>query len=81
MSELALELNRASSRAQIGISSLPFNEWVLPDLKVWTLFFRNGPDYLLRFPELADFAVSADGHEVRSYPVPGIRGDTVEHLT
>ena len=75
-----MELIRGSSRAQIGISSLPFNEWVLADGGVWTLFFRNGHDYLLRFPELADFEVSADGREVRSYPVPDILENTVEHL-
>lgn len=75
-----MELSRESSRTQVGISSLPINEWVLPDGTVWTLFFRNGPDYLLRFPELADFDVSADGREVHSYPAPGIQEDTVEHL-
>ena len=75
-----VKLNRASSRTQAQTSLLPFNKWILATGGVWTLFFRNGRNYLLRFPGLADFAVSEDGYEVRSYPVPGIREDTVEHI-
>ena len=80
MSELVTKLHRGSSRAQVGISSLPFNEWVLANGNVWTLFFRNGPNYVLRFPELVDFEMSSDGREVLSYPAPGIGEDTVVHL-
>ena len=80
MSELAIKLNRTPSRAQVEIDSLPFNEWVLANGNVWTFFFRNGSNYLLRFPELVDFEISTDGREVLSYPAPGIGEDTVEHL-
>ena len=50
----------------------PFHVWAFPDGTVWTNFYRNGDDYLLRFPDLADFEVSADGHTVRCRPVHGI---------
>ena len=58
----------------------PFHVWSFPDGTVWTYFYRNGSDYLLRFPDLADFEVSADGHSVRCWPVPGISEYTVDHL-
>jgi hypothetical protein len=57
-----------------------FHEWVFPDGAVWTQFFRLGADYLLRFPELADFEVSADGTRVQGFPAPGVPSPTVEHL-
>jgi hypothetical protein len=67
-------------RLQPAIEQAPFHEWVLPDGTPWTRFYRSGPDYLLRFPALADFEVAADGLKVRSHPVPGISADTVQHL-
>ena len=45
-----------------------------------TQFFRQGAGYLLRFPELADFEVSADGFIVQGWPAPGVPSPTVEHL-
>jgi hypothetical protein len=47
---------------------------------LWTQFFRKGAGYLLRFPDLADFEVSADGHSVQGWPAPGATSPTVEHL-
>jgi len=47
---------------------------------VWTEFYRSGDAYLLRFPELADFEVSADGTEVIAHPAPDSDDSTVEHL-
>lgn len=57
-----------------------FHEWTFPDGTLWTQFFRQGAGYLLRFPELADFEVSADGCIVRGWPAPGVSSPTVEHL-
>jgi hypothetical protein len=62
----------------IGIDS--FNRWVFPDGTLWTSFYHTGQDYLLRFPDLADFTVSSDGLEVTAYPVPGVSEQTIEHL-
>lgn len=58
----------------------PFHEYVFEDGTVWTEFYRDGDSYLLRFPGLADFTVSADGAEVSALPVPGVDNSTVEHL-
>jgi hypothetical protein len=52
----------------------------LPDGTLWTQFLRQGAGYLLRFPDLADFEVSADGRTVQGFPAPGVTSPTVEHL-
>lgn len=58
----------------------PFQEWTFPDGTLWTQFFHQDVGYLLRFPELADFVVSADGLSVQGFPAPGVPSPTVEHL-
>jgi len=73
-------LSRETVRPQKPTGKEPFHEWTFPDGTVWTCFYRNGSDYLLRFPDLADFEVSANGHTVRCWPVPGISEYTVDHL-
>jgi len=58
----------------------PFHRYTLGDGSVWTEFYRTGRAYLLRFPGLADFSVSADGKEVVAYPAQDTDVATVEHL-
>jgi hypothetical protein len=53
---------------------------VFPDGTRWTVFYRTGTGYLLRFPALADFELSADGRSVHCWPAPGISEHTVQHL-
>ena len=62
------------------VGEVAFHQWVFPDGTLWTQFFRQGAGYLLRFPELADFEVSADGCTVQGFPAPGVPSPTVEHL-
>lgn len=62
------------------METCPYHQWVLPDGTVWTAFYRHGPDYLLRFPGLADFVVRADGRDVTCLPSPDATKSTVEHL-
>ena len=45
-----------------------------------TQFYRIGRDYLLRFPGLADFTVSADGREASCRLARGVSMTQVEHL-
>ena len=58
----------------------PFHAWTFPDGALWTEFHRAGGGYLLRFPNLADFQVSADGRNVTCFPVPEVSEATVRHL-
>src|SRR5262245_60638323 len=42
-------------------------QWHLPNGDLWLLFARLGSDYLLRFPDMADFLVAQDGKEIRGH--------------
>ena len=68
------------ARPLAPVREVVFHQWVFPDGTPWTQFFRQGAGYLLRFPELADFEVSADGFSVQGFPAPGVPSPTVEHL-
>lgn len=65
---------------QMPRDDTPFHEWVFPDGSVWTQFYRTDTGYLLRFPDLADFQVSADGLSVTCYPAPEVTDETPRHL-
>ena len=67
-------------RPQQPVEVAPIHEYRFDDGTVWTEFYRSGAGYLLRFPGLADFEVSADGAEVITHPVEGCDETTVEHL-
>jgi hypothetical protein len=43
-------------------------------------FARHEGGYLLRFPEMADFHVSAGGRRVRCHPRAGLPAETLRHL-
>ncbi len=49
------------ARAQQQLGTQPFHRFTFDDGTVWTEFHRSTDGYLLRFPDLADFEVSADG--------------------
>ena len=46
-------------RLQAPLGAPPFHTWTFPDGTLWTAFHQTPSGYLLRFPELADFEVSA----------------------
>ena len=74
------DLEVADVRGQAPIRGKPFHEWVFADGAVWTRFYRAEGGYLLRFPDLADFEVTPDGHTVRCWPAPGTTEATLQHL-
>jgi hypothetical protein len=67
-------------RPQQPVAAEPFHTYIVEDGTVWTEFYRNETGYLLRFPDLADFEVSASGKSVAAYPAPGTDEVTLEHL-
>lgn len=69
-----------SAREQQPVDDEPFHSYTFDDGTVWTEFHRSSNGYLLRFPGLADFEVSADGESVIAFAVPGTDDATVEHL-
>ena len=69
------------ARRQPSMSAKPFNRYEFEDGTIWTEFYRSGDDYLLRFPELADFEVSADGTKVVTYPAIETDEATIDGTT
>lgn len=74
------EFARLPARAQAPLPDQPFDDWTLPDGTRWTEFYRTQSGYLLRFPELADFQVSADGLHASCCPAPDVTEETARHL-
>jgi len=70
----------APASPQAPAACLPFHEWKFPDGTPWTKFYRTDDGYLLRFDDLADFKVSADGLTVVCAPAIGVADATPEHL-
>lgn len=69
-----------AARLQDDRDDSPFHRYEFADGSVWTEFYRDNDGYLLRFPGLADFSVSADGEHVSAWPALGSDPATVEHL-
>ena len=57
-----------------------FHRWTFPNGADWLAFARHPSGYLLRFPDLGDFLVSADGTSVRCYPHAATPIETIRHL-
>ena len=77
---MTIHYTEQAERPMAPLREAAFHEWVFPEGTLWTQFFRQGAGYLLRFPELADFEVSADGCIVQGWPATGVQSPTVEHL-
>ena len=73
-------LSWQKERTQPDMGAAPYQTWPLPDGTVWTEFYRTGDGYLVRFPKLADFTVSADATDVVCIPGRDIPKSTAEHL-
>ena len=70
----------ADSRPQQFPPTEPFHEWSLPDGRAYAAFYRVERGYLIRFPGMADFHVSADGTAAQCRPAPGVSEAVWRHL-
>lgn len=68
------------AREQPRLAAAPFHEWAFPDGTPWARFHRTARGYLVRFPELADFAIEGEPPRVACHPAPEVTPDTCEHL-
>jgi hypothetical protein len=68
------------ARPQVVLKGSPFRQGMLPDGTCSTLSYRTDAGYLLRFPDLADFEISADGQAVTCCPTPETSDATARHL-
>lgn len=60
--------------------SSPFQEWKLENEELFASFHRLDNGFLVTFPGLARFELSADGARVTGFPDPGTSAATLEHL-
>lgn len=66
---------------QAPLADAAFHDWRLPpDDDVWCEFRRIPEGIHLRFPDLADFIIAANGREVRAIPIPELDEATLDHL-
>jgi hypothetical protein len=56
-----------------------FNQWLFKD-EVRLSFAFRGDDYMLRFPDYADFLASRAGPDIKCRPLPDVPEATVRHL-
>lgn len=78
--ERLIAYDAGPARRQARIEGEPFHCYTFDDGTVWTEFYRQDGGYLLRFPGLVDFEVSADGTRVRAHPGQSTDDATVEHV-
>ncbi len=77
---MTVDFSIVAARSQAPVAIEPFHEWAFPDGTLWTQFYRTDAGYLLRFPGLADFEVSADALGVTCHPAPEASEATSQHL-
>ena len=62
------------------LETAPFKVWTIPDGTPCVEFYRTSSGFLMRFPDIADYRLPADGEEITCSPCPGIPDATLEHL-
>jgi hypothetical protein len=77
---LAHELQILIAREQAKLLFAPFHQWATEDDLVWCQFYRVGSNYLLRFPDLADFIINSQNSSVQCWPVPDTAAATINQL-
>jgi hypothetical protein len=75
-----VDFSIAAPRSQAVLDFTLFHQRAFPDGTAWTQFYRLDSGYLLRFPDFADFQVSADGLVVTCFPTPDTSDATSQHL-
>lgn len=70
------------SRAAVlpAIRPPAYHRWQLASGEDWITFHRDGDAYVLRFPRLADFRISAHGRRVHCDAARGVPQATLRHL-
>ncbi len=67
-------------RQQEPMGVAAFHRWIFPGGTPWIDAYRLGDAYLLRFHELGDFEVSADGKRAAVWAAPSVTLPTIDHL-
>jgi hypothetical protein len=70
----------SSCRNRLPTPSHWFMSWTLPTGELWLSCAKDDQGYLLRFPDLADFFVDSDGHEIICHAGAETPRETLRHL-
>ena len=68
------------NRQEFSLPPQWFISWTLPAGELWLQCAKDEHGYLLRFPEIADFFVDAEGGEIICTPEPETPMETLGHL-
>jgi hypothetical protein len=77
---MTLTFQQLPARDQAPPAIKPFDRWVSVDGEETSLFFRESGNYLVRFPDMADFRISLDQQEVHCTPTPGMSDQDIADL-
>jgi len=75
-----MDLTIHKARPQKPLTLLQFQTWQLPDGELWAEFFREKSNYIIRFPNYADFRISCSGLIVDAWPTLSVDRETLIHL-
>jgi len=82
------ERRDGTSDCVIRVANAPFDvggqeplfDWKTDDGRTWMAGARHARGYLVRFPELAEFSLSADGRRIDLFAADDAPADTIRHL-
>ena len=75
-----MQLEWGAARAQGPTGALPFKNWLQPDGTPCANFYRVAGGYLVRFPDVGDFEIRADGAAATCRPMHEAERETCLHL-
>ena len=78
--DVLIDYRTLASRPQGDLGVAPYREWDLPGGVPWTRFFRIDGEYVLRFPDIADFEIDRERRSVLCRPVPDADEGVCRHL-
>jgi len=75
-----LHFEKTAPSAQAPRPLEPFDRWLSLEGEETSLFYRESDQYVVRFPDRADFIISLNRQTVTCAPAPGIPDDEIEVL-
>jgi hypothetical protein len=57
-----------------------FHSWIHEDGSTWFACAKRANDYILRFPDFADFEIDSTGKKIGCAPWPDVPEETIRHL-
>lgn len=75
-----LHFEQTAPSAQAPRPVKPFDRWITLDGEETSLFYRQSDEYVVRFPDQADFTISLGRRTVTCTPAPDVSDEAILHL-